>query len=264
MASRLANHFPMMAGPNAVAEADAQAAIPQRGRIFLMCLMASGLVSCASTTDPASISTAPREIVISVEDQKLALMEEGRPVAVYPVSTSKFCLGDTPNSYGTPLGRLKVAQKIGSHAPMGAVFKNRQPTGEILPPNAPGRDPIVTRILRLTGQEHGNARTFARNIYIHGTPEESTIGRPASFGCVRMTSQDVVDLYNRIPSGTQVHITKNRLPSSTRLWARRQSRPAPPAAGKTPAPPIVASIPKPMEQAQGPVIAHSHFGPPAP
>ena len=262
----------MMAGANAVADAesksrtsaDAKAAILHGGRIFLVCLMASGLVSCASTKEPESVSTAPREIVISVEDQKLALMEAGQAVAVYPVSTSKFCLGDTPGSYGTPLGRLKVAQKIGSHAPMGAVFKNRQPTGEILPPNAPGRDPIVTRILRLTGQEHGNARAFARNIYIHGTPEESTIGRPASFGCVRMTSQDVVDLYNRIPSGTQVHITKSRLPSSARLWARRQGRSSAPAAGKTPAPPIVASIPKPMAQAQGPIIAHSHFSPPAP
>jgi hypothetical protein len=272
MASRLANHFPMMAGANAVADAesksrtsaDAKAAILHGGQIFLVCLMASGLVSCASTKEPESVSTAPREIVISVEDQKLALMESGQPVAVYPVSTSKFCLGDTPGSYGTPLGRLKVAQKIGSHAPMGAVFKNRQPTGEILPPNAPGRDPIVTRILRLTGQEHSNARAFARNIYIHGTPEESTIGRPASFGCVRMTSQDVVDLYNRIPSGTQVHITKSRLPSSARLWARRQGRSSAPAAGKTPAPPIVASIPKPMAQAQGPIIAHSHFSPPAP
>jgi hypothetical protein len=79
-----------------------------------------------------------------------------------------------------------------------------------------------------------------------------------------MTSQDVVDLYNRIPSGTQVHITKNRLPSSARLWARRQNRSATPAAGKTPAPPIVASIPKPMAQAQDLIIAHSHFGPPAP
>ena len=162
------------------------------------------------------------------------------------------------------MGRLQVAKKIGCNSPLGSVFKSRRRTGEILKPNAPGRDPIVTRILWLKGTEGRNRNAFKRTIYIHGTPEESTIGRPASFGCVRMTSQDVVDLYNRIPSGTQVHITKSRLPSSARLWARRQGRSSAPGTGKTPAPPIVASIPKPMAQAQGPIIAHSHFSPPAP
>jgi len=229
-------------------------------RLLALGLAAGGAVSCASTTSSLT-SSAPREILISVKDQKLALMEQGRPVAVYPVSTSKFCLGDTPGSYGTPLGRMKVAQKIGSGAPLGAVFKHRQPTGEVLPPNAPGRDPIVTRILRLTGQESGNARAFARNIYIHGTPEESTIGRPASYGCVRMKSQDVVDLYNRIPNGTEVNITKNRLPGTARLLARRQ----PPASPPLPAQ-LVVPVPKnTFKEHSGQIASTSaRFGPPAP
>ena len=67
---------------------------------------------------------------------------------------------------------MEIASKIGANAPMGAVFKSRQPTGEILPPNAAGRDPIVTRILWLRGLEKGNARAYSRNIYIHGTPVE--------------------------------------------------------------------------------------------
>ena len=220
--------------------------------------MVAGICSCA--TGPAR-STASREIVISVKDQKLALMEQGRPVAVYPVSTSKFCLGDTPGSYGTPLGKLKVAQKIGSDAPVGAVFKNRQPTGEVILPNAPGRDPVVTRILRLTGQEGRNARAFARNIYIHGTPEETTIGRPASFGCVRMRSQDVVDLYNRIPNGTEVNITKQRLPGTARALARSQE------AG--PSRPLlihrVLPLRKPGIAPPAPQLAATEtYGPPAP
>ena len=37
--------------------------------------------------------------------------------------------------------------------PPGAVFHKRRFTGEILPPNAPGRDPIVTRIIWLRGLE---------------------------------------------------------------------------------------------------------------
>jgi len=224
-----------------------------------LAVMAAGAVSCASSSKP---STASREIVISVKDQKLALMEQGRPVAVYPVSTSKFCLGDTPGSYGTPLGRMKVAQKIGSGAPMGAVFKHRQPTGEVLPPNAPGRDPIVTRILRLTGQESRNARAFGRNIYIHGTPEESTIGRPASFGCVRMKSQDVVDLFNRVPNGIDVNITKDRLPSPARALARQQNAPA----GRTlPGQQLVARLRKPLAKPpEGQLATTATYGPPAP
>jgi len=226
-------------------------------RLLGLCLAAGGAVSCASRA-PA---TASREIVISVKDQKLALMEQGRPVAVYPVSTSKFCLSDTPGSFGTPLGRLKVVQKIGCNAPVGAVFKHRLPTGEVLPPNAPGRDPIVTRIMRLTGQESQNARAFARNIYIHGTPEESTIGRPASYGCVRMRSTDVVDLYNRIPSGTEVNITKNGLPGSARALARARRQPTPTPV--LPAP-VVTPVPRNDAQPTGRIAATASFGPPAP
>jgi hypothetical protein len=72
------------------------------------------------------------------------------------------------------LGSLEIASKIGGNAPLGTVFKSRQPTGEILKPKAPGRDPIVTRILWLRGLERGNARAYSRSIYIHGTPVENT------------------------------------------------------------------------------------------
>jgi lipoprotein-anchoring transpeptidase ErfK/SrfK len=104
------------------------------------------------------------------------------------------------------LGTLEIAQKIGSGAPSGAVFKDRRRTGEIVPPNAPGRDPIVTRILWLRGRELQNARAYSRCIYIHGTPEESNIGMPASYGCIRMRSRDVIDLYNIVGNGARVRI----------------------------------------------------------
>ena len=91
-------------------------------------------------------------------------------MATYPVSTSKFGLGDRPGSRFTPLGQLQIAEKIGDNAPSGAVFKSRRRTGEIVSANSPGRDPIVTRILWLRGRESQNANAFARDIYIHGTP----------------------------------------------------------------------------------------------
>jgi lipoprotein-anchoring transpeptidase ErfK/SrfK len=146
------------------------------------------------------------QIVVSVSEEKLALLEQGKLVATYPVSTSKFCLGDRPGSYGTPLGKLEVAQKFGDGAPPGAVFKDRRRTGEIVAVNSAGRDPIVTRIIWLRGLERQNANAFRRAIYIHGTPEERNIGRPASYGCIRMRSGDIIDLYNFVGRGAEVTI----------------------------------------------------------
>jgi hypothetical protein len=167
---------------------------------FLCFLFALFLASCAAPPD------LDHRIVISVHDQKMALLEKGKLIATYPVSTSKFGLGDRPGSYGTPLGHLEVAEKIGDGAPLGAVFKDRRRTGEVVAPNSPGRDPIVTRILWLRGREVENEHAFARDIYIHGTPEERNIGHPVSYGCIRMRSADVINLYNIVGRGTQVSI----------------------------------------------------------
>ena len=152
-------------------------------------------------------------IVISARDQKLALIDKGSVVAMYPISTSKFGLGDQQGSYRTPLGEMEVADKIGDGAPSGTVFKDRHRTGEIVGANAPGRDPIVTRIIWLRGRERQNANAFARDIYIHGTPEERNIGRPASYGCIRMRSADIINLYGLVGSGAQVTIVNAPLTS---------------------------------------------------
>ena len=145
-------------------------------------------------------------IVVSVPEQKLAIVRDGERIAQFSVSTSKFTVGDRPRSFGTPLGALQVAAKIGDGAPEGAVFKNRRRTGEVLRPNAPGRDPIVTRILHLRGLESRNANAYSRGIYIHGTAEESRIGRPASYGCIRMRSRDVVKVFAAVSVGARVEI----------------------------------------------------------
>lgn len=154
----------------------------------------------------------PSRVIVSVKDQKLMLMGNGARIATYPVSTSKFGLGDNWGRMTTPLGFLQVAEKIGDHAPVGAVFRNRRFTGEIIKPNAPGRDPVITRIIWLRGLEAANAHAFSRCIYIHGTPEEKLIGRPASYGCIRMKSRDVEALYSQLPLGAIVEIVNDKLP----------------------------------------------------
>jgi L,D-transpeptidase catalytic domain len=166
---------------------------------------------CAVVFGGARDSSAATAIVVSIADQKLALIENGTPLAQFPISTSKFGVGDRPGSYATPLGLLEVASKIGANAPLGTVFKSRIRTGEILRPNARGRDPIVTRIIWLRGLEKCNARAYDRAIYIHGTPVERMIGRPASYGCIRMRSRDVASLFALVNVGTKIAIMNCRL-----------------------------------------------------
>ena len=206
------------------------------------------LVSIApvfSATQLTQLDTAHR-VVISIRDQKLMLLENGGRVAIYPVSTSKYGVGDFRGRMTTPVGYLTVAKKIGDNAPVGAVFHNRRWTGEILQPNAPGRDPVTTRIIWLNGLEAQNAQAFHRCIYIHGTPEEKTIGRPASYGCIRMKAADVALLYNQVPLGALVQITPDRLPkvpkarptpASTTLVVQNEKpnnqQPEPPSASGT-------------------------------
>lgn len=171
--------------------------------VSLLCLTSAVLSPTRATAEPA--------LVVSVPEQTLAVVDNGVVREKFRVSTSKFGLGDNPNSYATPLGSLEIASKIGGNAPSGSVFKSRRPTGEILKPNAPGRDPIVTRILWLRGLERGNARAYSRGIYIHGTPVEKLIGRPVSYGCIRMRSGDVTRLFNSVRVGTKLEITNTNL-----------------------------------------------------
>jgi lipoprotein-anchoring transpeptidase ErfK/SrfK len=182
-------------------------------RLLHLTVFVAALCLTAALFSPAPAMATP-SIVVSVPDQTLALINDGVVIARYRVSTSKFGLGDRSGTYATPLGAMAVASKIGANAPLGAVFKNRRMTGEILAPNAPGRDPIVTRILWLRGLERANAHAYGRNIYIHGTPEERFIGRPASYGCIRMRSRDVAQLFNAVPIGTRIEVANSRLGSA--------------------------------------------------
>lgn len=177
-----------------------------RLRNYLL-LVALFLASCAAPD-------TQHQIVVSTREQRLALLDRGNVVAIYPVSTSKFGLGDWRGSRFTPLGKLQIAQKIGDNAPSGAVFKDRRRTGEVVAPDSPGRDPIVTRILWLRGLEAQNSNAFSRDIYIHGTPEERRIGAAASYGCIRMRSSDVIQLYNIVGVGAAVTIVDTPLVSA--------------------------------------------------
>ncbi|MGB8355962.1 MAG: L,D-transpeptidase [Chthoniobacteraceae bacterium] len=203
-----------------------------------LCLIAG--IALAQDDAPPAPPPPPVEILISVADQKMMVLRDGGVVAKYKVSTSRFGEGDSYGSYKTPLGKLRVYDKIGGDLTPGAVIKHRSATGEVLQVNAPGRDPIVTRVIWLDGMEDENHNAKARGIYIHGTPEEANLGRPVSWGCIRMRSEDVIALYNEIGTGTPVTISPDKLPHLPKYKAPPPPRPEPPPDI------IVSSTPPPM------------------
>ena len=152
-------------------------------------------------------------IDVDIGEQRLRLVDGETVVMDVPVSTARNGPGERMGSECTPRGRHVVRAKIGDGAPIGSVFVGRRATGERFHPSLrardPGRDWILTRILWLSGCEPGRNRlgdvdTMRRFIYIHGCPEDVPMGTPGSHGCVRMRNQDVVELFERVPVGTQV------------------------------------------------------------
>ncbi len=151
---------------------------------------------------------------VSVERQKLVGIENGRIRFVCICSTAAKGTGSKEGSNQTPLGWHEVDERIGDGLPVGAVFVGRKFTGDVWKPgDQTTKDLVLTRILWLRGLEAGkNAGpgidSHARYIYIHGTPAEDKLGTPASMGCVRLSNDDMVSVFERAESGTRVLITE--------------------------------------------------------
>ena len=142
---------------------------------------------------------------VSIRDQQLTVKEDEQAIRTYPVSTSRFGIGTEEGSFKTPVGRFRVAKKIGSDTPNGTVFVGRVPLqpDEALPPT---EDLVTSRFLWLDGLDEQNANTRDRFVYIHGTKHEDKIGAAASHGCVRMRNADVIELFEMVDEGTSVVI----------------------------------------------------------
>ena len=156
-------------------------------------------------------------IKINISSQTLDLIDNhGVLLKRYPVSTARNGAGQKSGSLCTPLGRHVVRARIGTGQPENTVFVGRRPTGERYTPalgaQFPQRDWILTRILWLSGCEVGFNRlgdvdTMRRHIYIHGSPDSVPMGTPGSHGCIRMRNADVIELFERVSSGTAVEIS---------------------------------------------------------
>jgi L,D-transpeptidase YbiS len=159
-------------------------------------------------SDPDKYS---RLIWVSLSNQQLTLYHFGKPVKKYRVSTAKKGAGNRAGSMQTPLGWHKISAKIGARAAKDTVFKDRVNTGIRWDGESQFGDLILTRILWLDGMEKGinkggRVDTGKRYIYIHGTNHVKTLGKPASHGCVTMSSRDVADLFRRVKKGDPVVI----------------------------------------------------------
>ena len=157
-----------------------------------------------------------RTVQIQLTRQSLAVLDDGKPVREFLVSTSRYGPGERFGSQCTPRGTHIVRAKIGAGLPPDAVFIRRRFTGEIydsdLARRHPDRDWILTRLMWLSGREPGRNRygavdSLRRFIYIHGMPDVQPVGVPFSHGCIRMLNTDVIELYEMIDTGTIVDIT---------------------------------------------------------
>ena len=157
----------------------------------------------------------PTWLFVHIGNQKLYVIERDHEQCNYTVSTSKFGIGCKQDSLQTPTGAHVIAQKIGQGKPMGEIFSARQATGQIADihhtDEATGQDLILSRIMWLKGLENNKnsgegCDSYQRYIYIHGTHEEGLLGIPASHGCVRMSNDDVIELFNCVDEGAFVYI----------------------------------------------------------
>ena len=147
--------------------------------------------------------------------QKVKQLKNHQVNKSYLISTALKGIGQNKNSFQTPIGTHYIRAKIGKDLPSLSIFEARRPTGRIWnkedAESYPNQDWVLSRILWLSGKELGVNRlgsldTMQRFIYIHGTPDESQLGEPFSHGCIRMSNDDVIELFDLVSAGTIVHI----------------------------------------------------------
>jgi hypothetical protein len=170
-------------------------------------VLAAGLTAQAQTQDvqsapqiaPTAQSTTVRLIVVSLEDRKLALVENGQVAKVYTVAVGK---PSTPS----PSGEFSIERRV-----MNPTYHHDGRT--VLP--GP-HNPVGDRWMGLSKAGYG----------IHGTNEPNSIGKAASHGCIRMGKADIEDLYSRVDVGDKVEIVGERNDETAKLFGAPQVAPA--------------------------------------
>ena len=149
-------------------------------------------------------TTPQRVLVLSIPARKLAVREGGRLLKVYDVAVGK---ASTPS----PTGRMKIINKV--------VDPTYYHKGEVVRPGK--SNPLGNRWMGLSAQGYG----------IHGTNEQTSVGKAASHGYIRMRKRDVEELFTLVRVGDVVVIRGERGRKPAEIFAGRtapaQSAPAP-------------------------------------
>jgi|ERR1700728_179723 lipoprotein-anchoring transpeptidase ErfK/SrfK len=155
---------------------------------------------------PAARHAATRVIVVSLEDRRLALVEDGAVTKVYKVAVGRDA---TPS----PTGTFTIVQRV------------ENPTyyhdGVVVPPG-PG-NPVGTRWMGLSQKGYG----------IHGTNAPRSIGKAASHGCIRMRQKDLEELYAEVRSGDTVEIVGERNEETAAIFGAAPALPGASASAQT-------------------------------
>lgn len=149
------------------------------------------LVAAAEALAQERGAEGGRRIVVSIPDRKLALVESGKVIKIYPTAVGA---PDSPSPAGTFTIVRRVVDPTWYHA------------GKVV---GPGRaNPVGTRWIGLSVKGYG----------IHGTNAPSSIGRNASHGCIRMRNRDVEELYTMVAIGDTVDLYGERTPELERIF----------------------------------------------
>ena len=188
--------------------------ITRRGLVLGgLALLVSGCTS-ARTAEPLSYALAPKRGVNPRFRRKHVRYDGSEPAGTLVVDTSEFYLyaveeGGWATRYGVGVGEqgltLKGRATIGHKAEWPswtptANMMRRKPRLVQYAGGVPGgpNNPLGARALYL--YRNGRDTMFR----LHGTNEPWSIGTAVSSGCVRLTNEDIVDLYQRVPVGTTV------------------------------------------------------------
>jgi lipoprotein-anchoring transpeptidase ErfK/SrfK len=153
----------------------------------------------AAQGQAAAQNPSTRLIVVSLEDRKLALVENGQVTKIYTVAVGK---PSTPS----PEGEFTIERRI-----MNPTYHH---DGRTVPPGP--HNPVGDRWMGLSKAGYG----------IHGTNEPNSIGKAASHGCIRMGKTDIEDLYSRVDVGDRVEIVGQRNYETAKLFGAPQLAPA--------------------------------------
>jgi lipoprotein-anchoring transpeptidase ErfK/SrfK len=136
-----------------------------------------------AAVDHNAAPSPKRQIIISIADRQLAVIDHGQVLKTYPIAVG---------AHGTPSPDGDFA--IINHA-KDPVYRHGDK--EI----APGKDnPLGTRWMGLSLKGYG----------IHGTNVQSSVGKAISHGCFRMRKQDVEELYTLVQVGDTVMVRRER------------------------------------------------------